>query len=521
VAAEDVTRRAPPACDTTSMKKRCAYLLPIAAIICTSGAMAQTVVTRAGDVRGVTSAVITSFKGIPYAAPPVGALRWKPPQPPLPWQDVRAADKTGPACMQPRDDLDSRVAVSEDCLYLNVWRSAAAQPGSKLPVMVYIHGGGFVGGTASDASRDGTNLARNGVIVVTLNYRLGRFGWFAYPELTAEAAGGATGNFGLMDQVAALHWVRDNIAAFGGDPARVTIFGESAGGISVNALMSVPAARGLFRAAITQSGLGRNSAAPLQAAEKMGAAFAKAAGASDLAALRNLPAETVLNTADDDPKAQPPGLILDGKLMQANIEQVFAKGAQAEVPWIVGSNNYEASLYADRVANPDATLAALPENVRSRAFALYDPLKTGSKGAVLALLLTDKNFTEPARFLARLHVRSGAPVYRYFFSYVPEKARGRVPGAAHGDELNYVFGQFNPDPKLKIKFTDADKRMAALVEGYWTNFARASDPNGWGLPPWPRDKRDDVLVLDWPGAHPARGFRKRELDFVAHDVPKL
>jgi para-nitrobenzyl esterase len=506
------------------MKRSRAHLLSFAASLCTlcaTAASAQVVPTRAGEVRGVTSSATTSFKGIPYAAPPVGPLRWKPPQPPLPWQGVRAANKTGPACMQSKDGLDPRVPTSEDCLYLNIWRPAATQPNSKLPVMVFIHGGGFVGGTASGSGTDGTSLARNGVIVVTLNYRLGRFGWFAYPELTAEGAERGTGNFGLMDEIAALRWVHDNIGAFGGDPARVTIFGESAGGISVNALMCVPAARGLFSAAITESGFGRNSATPLQTAEKMGSAFAKAAGAGDLAALRNLPAEIVLNTADDDPEAEPAGLILDGKLMQANIEQVFAKGAEAKVPWIVGSNNYEASLYPDRIAHPDATLSALPEKIRNRARAIYDPFKTGNKGAVVAWLLTDKNFTEPARWLAHLHSRAGQPVYRYFFSYVSEEARGRVPGAAHGDELRYVFGQFGADPNLKIKFTDADKRMGALVERYWTNFARAHDPNGWGAPTWPRDRRDDVLVLDWPGAQAKRGFRKRELDFVRDNVPKL
>src|SRR5947209_4893617 len=506
------------------MKKTRARLAPLAAIayaLSCLAASAQTVATRSGEVRGVTSSGITSFKGIPYAAPPIGPLRWKPPQPVLPWHDVRGADKTGAACMQPKDGLDSRTPTSEDCLYLNVWRPAAAQAPSKLPVMVWIHGGGFVGGTASGAGSDGTTLARNGVIVVTLNYRLGRFGWFAYPELTAEAAEAGTGNFGLMDQLAALRWVHDNIAAFGGDPAHVTLFGESAGGISVNALMCVPAARGLFGAAITESGFGRNIAAPLPVAEKMGSTFAKAAGASNLAALRGLPAETVLNTGNDDPKAEPPGLILDGKLMQANIEQTFAKGAQAKVPWIVGSNNYEASLHPDRIANPDATLNALPAKIRKRAFAIYDPLKIGNKGAVVAWLLTDKNFTEPARLLAALHARSGQPVYRYFFSYVPEKARGRVPGTAHGDELRYVFGEFSPDAKLKITYTDGDKRMAALVERYWTNFARSHDPNGFGAPPWPKDKRNDVLVLDWVGAYPAHNFRRRELDFVGREVPKF
>ena len=322
------------------MKTRCAILLSFAAAVCTFGsidAAAQIVATRTGDVRGVTSAGITSFKGIPYAAPPLGALRWKPPQPPSSWQTVLVAEKTGPACMQSKGEIDARIPISEDCLYLNVWRPAAAQPNARLPVMVFIHGGGFVGETASSSLTDASSLARNGVIAVTLNYRVGRFGWFAYPELSAEAGEAATGNFGMMDQLAALRWVRDNIAAFGGDPARVTLFGESAGGISVNALMGVAAARGLFSAAITESGFGRNNAAPLNAAETMGAAFAKAAGASDLAALRALPAETVLSTAADDPNAAPPGLILDGKLMQANIAEVFAKGAQARIPWIVGS----------------------------------------------------------------------------------------------------------------------------------------------------------------------------------------
>src|SRR3954454_4154845 len=470
--------------------KRRARLLSLAMIVCTlfaTRAAAQVVATQTGKLRGVTSSGIASFKGVPYAAPPVGPLRWKPPQPYPSWQTVLVADKTGPACMQAKGGLDPQVSTSEDCLYLNVWRPAATQANSKLPVMIFIHGGGFVGDTASGTGTDGTNLARNGVILVTLNYRLGRFGWVAYPELTAEGAETGTGNFGLMDQLAALRWVHDNIAAFGGDPARITIFGESAGGISVNALMCVPEARGLFSAAITESGFGRNVAAPLQTAEEMGTTFAKAAGASDLAALRALPAETILDTGNDDPKAEPPGLILDGKLMQANIEQIFAKGAQAKVPWIVGSNNYEGSLYPDRIANPDATLSALPEKIRNRAFVIYDPLKTGIKGGVVAWLLTDKHFSEPARRLATLHARTGQPVYRYFFSYVPENARGRLPGAAHGHELRYVFGHFDADPKLKIKYTGADRRMAALVERYWTNFARTGQPHGWGVPPWPRD----------------------------------
>jgi para-nitrobenzyl esterase len=387
--------------------------------------------------------------------------------------------------------------------------------------MVWIHGGGFIGDSPSGPATEGATLARNGVIVVSFNYRLGRFGWFAYPELTAEAEEAATGNFGLMDDIAALRWVQDNIAAFGGDPSRVTLFGQSAGGIAVNALMTAPSARGLFSAAITQSGFGRNPATPLAQAEKMGTAFAALAGAPDLAALRKLPADVVLNLVSNLPAAEPPGLILDGKLMSANIDATFTKGGQAKVPWIVGSNNYEASLFPDRLANPGATLDALPDTVRKRALAAYDPQKTNNMPAVVAGLITDKLFTEPARFLASRHVATGQPVYRYVFNYVPENARGRVPGAAHSDELKYVFGNFRRDETLKIDYTFADRAVAALIGRYWTNFAKTGNPNGPGVPLWPQDRSDKVLVFDSSGQHAASGFRKLQLDLINRDIPRL
>jgi para-nitrobenzyl esterase len=502
-----------------------AHVLSLAAslalLCCTGAAAAQEVVaTRSGELRGVTSAGISSFKGIPYAAPPVGPLRWKPPQPAPRWQGVRAADRTGPACMQARNGLDPRVTISEDCLYLNVWRPAGTQPNAKLAVMVWIHGGGFIGDSASGSAYDGATLARNGVIVVTLNYRLGRFGWFAYPELTQEAGEAATANFGLMDDIAALTWVKDNIAGFGGDPNRVTLFGESAGGIAVNALMCTPATRGLFSAAITQSGFGRNPATPLDVAENMSAAFAAQVGATDLATLRNLPAERILDSTNKDPTAEPPGLIIDGKLLPANVDRLFAKGAQAKVPWIVGSNDYEASVYLDHVVNPGMALSVLPEKFRRRVVSVYDPSKTGNMDAVVAGMLTDKTFTEPARLLAARHAKSGQPVYRYFFAYVAEKARLRVPGAAHGDEVRYVFGQFGADSRLKITYTDADKRIGALVERYWTNFAKTGDPNGPGVIAWPRDKHDEVMVFGLTGAQAARRLRKAQLDLWAPGAAK-
>ncbi|GAC1334538.1 MAG: carboxylesterase family protein [Beijerinckiaceae bacterium] len=497
---------------------KAALAAAIGIFLCGAAAAQNLVATRAGLVRGATANRITSFKGIPYAAPPVGPLRWKAPQPVPPWRDIRDATKAAPACMQSRKDFDPHLTTSEDCLYLNVWRPAESQPSSRLPVMVWIHGGGFVGGSGAFKAFDATSLARNGVIVVTINYRLGRFGWFAHPELSAEGANTGTANFGLMDDIAALQWVHDNIDAFGGDPTHVTVFGESAGGMSVNALMSTPAAQGLFSAAITQSGFGRMPALPLAAAEARGAAFAASAGASDLAALRKLPAEAVLGSADATNPSDAPGLILDGKLMPANVDQTFAKGAEAKVPWLVGSTDYEASLFPDRLANPDATLAALPEKTRKRLLAAYDPQRTKPMGAVVAAIVTDQLFTEPARFLAARHAKSRQPVYRYFFGYVAERARNRVPGAAHGDELKFVFGNLRTDQRSKIEYTDADKGIAAVVGRYWTNFAKTGDPNGAGLAAWPKDGNDRILVIDLNAAHAVGGFRKRQLDSIARGL---
>jgi para-nitrobenzyl esterase len=476
------------------------------------------VATTAGRVQGETVDGITSFKGIPYAAPPVGNLRWKPPQPVKPWKGVRSANAPGPVCPQlvvPFADLGPKPAMSEDCLYLNLWLPAKAKAAAKLPVMVWIHGGGFIFGAGSSLIYDGTNLCRNGVIIVTFNYRLGWFGWFAYPELTKEGGESGTANFGLMDDIAALRWVRDNIAAFGGDPANVTVFGESAGGMSVNALMSVPACRGLFAKAITESGLGRFPARPLSDAERLGQAFAKSAGAADLAALRKLPADVVLGPPRLDVTAPDgPGLIVDGKLISENAAQAFAKGHEAEVPWMVGSNDFEASLLPAYLANPDAVLGRLPETERTLATSIYDPKRTGDKVAVVAGLTTDTVFTEPARFLAACHTRTGQPVYRYFFTYLRAAIRDKAPGAPHAGELAYVFGNASPGLRFSVDYSAEDKRTASIVGRYWTNFAKTGNPNGDGLVPWPKDGDGDVLVFDAAGQHAETHFRKRQLDLI-------
>jgi para-nitrobenzyl esterase len=484
-----------------------------------TAASAGVVPTVGGQVSGVAAGGVESFKGIPFAAPPVGALRWRAPQPAASWSGVRDGAAFAPACPQhlPAAWGAPDPKWSEDCLYLNVWRPETAKAGTRLPVMVWIYGGGFTVGYGGSAIYDGANLARNGVVVVNMNYRLGRLGWFAHPELTRESAGQGTGDFGLMDQIAALVWVKRNIAAFGGDPSNVTIFGESAGGMSVNLLMTSPAARGLFAKAITESGLGRVSAKSLATAEARGVGFAKAAGALDLDALRRLPVEAFINGVsqpEDDPD-NGVGPIVDGVIAPENVDVAFAAGHEAKVPWIVGSNNYEASLFPALLADPDGKVLVLaPAPVRPLVMKTFDPDITGDHKVMAANLLTDNIFTEPARYLAAQHEKNGAPVWRYFFGYVPEAERPS-PGAGHGAEIQFVFGTLGTFHGSAKGFTDADRATAANLGRYWTDFAKAGDPNGTGLPNWAEDKGDHVLVIDESGPHTVDGFRKGRLDLMA------
>ncbi len=476
---------------------------------------ARVVATKAGQVEGVVSDGIVAFKGIPFAEPPLDALRWRAPQPVKSWAGVRQASKFGPACPQhnpPTGGYGPDPAQNEDCLTLNVWKPTGA--GAKLPVMVWIYGGAFVRGDAANPMFDGANLARNGVMVVTFNYRLGRLGWFAHPDLTKEAP--ATGNFGLMDQIAALTWVKDNIGAFGGDPANVTIFGESAGAMSVNLLMTSPQARGLFAKAITQSGLGRIDARPLNVVEAQGVAFARSAGVTDIAAMRTLPVETVLagqSAASGTNGA--PGPIIDGVLVTGNVDHAFAEGRQAGVPWLIGSNDYEADLFPAYLDDPDASVFALiPQAARPTMMTLFDPDKVGDKRVIAANLSTDYAFTEPARFLAAAQARTGQPVYRYFFTHVPEAYRSETPGAGHAAEIQFVFGTLGTFPWAPKTYTQSDRRIADLMGRYWTNFAKTGDPNGPGLAVWPRDVGDQVLMIDGVDAHAEASLRKARLDFL-------
>ena len=487
----------------------------------TAAARAEPVVpTASGKVEGAVDGDITSFKGIPFAQPPIGPLRWRAPQAATTWPGVRATTHTGPACLQ-YFSAETVAAYghtplqAEDCLYLNLWAPKTAGAQSKLPVMVWIYGGGFVIGDAANRADDGAKLAQRGVVVVDFNYRLGRFGWFAHPDLTKEGGASGTGDFGLMDQIAALKWVRDNIAAFGGDPGNVTIFGVSAGGMSVNLLMTSPQAQGLFAKAITESGLGRIEAKPLAAAEAQGSDFAKSVGAKGLDDLRKSPAATVLGPppADDDSGANP-GPIVDGVLVPEDVDRAFAEGKQAPVPWIVGSNTYEASLFPNLLANPQKVFAYMPAQALPLVRSVFDPTKTDDDKALAAKLLTATVFTEPARFLAAKQHQAGAPVYRYVFGYVPEAQRAEWPGAGHGGEVQFVLGNLGARRKHPGPFSDFDRKISADMGAYWTNFAKTGDPNGPGLPAWPRDADDAVLVVDSAGEHVANHLLKPQLDLL-------
>jgi len=465
-----------------------------------------------GTLAGVRADGVESFKNIPYAAPPVGPLRWRPPQPAKPWAGVRPADKMGALCEQaynPKDNGVGPLPASEDCLTVNVFAPAKTMRGAKaLPVMVWIHGGGFVNGSGTAALYDGTGLAKQGVVVVTLNYRLSRFGFFAHPALTAEAKGQPVGNYGLMDMIAALKWVRANIGRFGGDPSRVTIFGESAGGIAVNDLMVSPAARGLFIRAIVESGAGREPAPPLKTAEAQGVAFAAKVGLANASAadLRKLSAEQILKAGDPDIRLGG-GTMADGKILTLGPAEGFAKGLEAKVPYIVGTNALEFPIpEAQRQGALDGLIPRARQAPIAAAYA--DPATFGAN------VVSDVFFTEPGRELARRHAANGQPTWLYRFSVLSPSMKGRLQGAPHASERQYVFETLATSPWP----TDAnDAAQARTMSAYWAAFGRTGDPNGGGRVRWPKYDRARDELLDFTNDGPVLGHPAREkaLDAIA------
>jgi len=460
-----------------------------------------------GRRASVDAVVLDEFHGIPYAAPPLGALRWQPPQPVHAWKGLRPATQFGPRCMQLPlfDDMEFRSrGTSEDCLYLNVWKPVHAH--GKLPVLVYFYGGGFVAGDGSEMRYDGASLASKGIVTVTVSYRLGVFGFFALPALAAESPQHAAGNYGLLDQVAALRWVRANIARFGGDPAQVTIAGESAGSIAVSALMTSPLSRHLFARAIGESGALIAPIAPLPLAEmeQHGEAFVRTLGVDSLGALRALPAEKLLQAT----RAQngDADVDLDGWFLHEPPAITMAQGQQAQVPLLLGSNSQEGfytAILKDRPPTPANYRAALQRlfgTQADQALTLYPgagEAQVKQSATALAGDLFIAHTTWRWMDLQRRH--SDAPVYFYYFTQArPAKrhpAAGELPdaGAVHSGEIEYALG--NLATNQVYAWTAADRAASATMEGYFAQFIKTGNPNGADLPHWPAARESDGGVL--------------------------
>src|SRR6266508_281282 len=463
------------------------------AITLTAEALAQDRVKVAnGMLEGVSdkSSGVRSFKGIPFGEPPIGDYRWKPPQPVKNWQGVRKADKFGPRCMQRPifGDMNFRSnGMSEDCLYLNVW-TPAKSGNEKLPVLVYFFGGGFVAGDGSEGRYDGESMAKKGIVAITVNYRLGVFGFFAHPELTKESPQRASGNYALFDQHAALKWAQQNIAAFGGDPKRVTIAGESAGSIAVSAQMASPLSKNLIAGAIGESGsiLGPLSAAPLAEIEQAGVKFAASLGKGDapsLAELRAMTAEQLLEATakPGQPRFTP---TVDGYFFPKSPFEIFAAGEQARVPLLAGVNCEEVfKLYP---ASNDTEVMDLAQELASDRFISYSTwkwvdvaTKTGGKPTYYYLYARPRPAMRPEMGDAQPGLAGG--VVRG--QQAAANPRPQPRGAVHSAEIEYAMG--NLDLNKVYAWTPDDYKVSQVMQDYFANFIKTGNPNGEGLPNWP------------------------------------
>ncbi len=454
------------------------FLLGCAAV---SPALAQqrpVVQTSAGEVRGVRDNGISAFRGIPYAAAPVGALRWRPPAAPAAWSGVREAAEYGDVCPQPQGvgqyQLQQR-PMSEDCLSVNVF-SPNTSASAGLPVMVWIHGGAFRIGAGGVPLYDGSALARRGVVVVTMNYRLGLLGIFDHADLETEQAGQPRSNYALMDQTAALEWVRDNIARFGGDPARVTLFGESAGGVSVMLHMMSERSNGLFHQAIIQSGGGWTRSPDRASALALGARVSETLGAPDMAALRAVSSERLVEVLGQltPPLGYTP--IVDGDLVRETIPDAFAAGRFRSMPMMVGANTYEQNLIAGESAAPArrGMVALAPADQLAALRALYGA-ETPDDDALGGALFRDGGFVGPARWVAQ---RNQASSFVYRYAHIRVAQRGEVPGAGHGAEVPYVFDSLAAiSPAARLLWRGQDRRMARVLGDCWVSFAKDGVPS--------------------------------------------
>jgi para-nitrobenzyl esterase len=486
-----------------------------------------------------TSPDVRVYKGIPFAAPPVGDLRWRAPQAPAKWEGTRQADKFGPMCMQgaagggrgaakdaakgpakgaPKGNAPA-AAMSEDCLYLNVW-TAAASPNDKRPVMVWLHPGGYTSGSGASPATDGEALAKKGVVLVTINYRLGIFGFFSHPDLTRESDRRGAANQAFLDQAAALQWVQKNIAAFGGDPKRVTVFGDSAGASSIGNLVASPLTKGTYQRAIAESGawsgLSIGAVRKLSDAEQAGVRTAESMGAKSLADLRAKPAADVLAGGRGG------GPVIDGWFLPDDPANIFAQGKQNDVPILVGSNKDEGTFFSQ-----PTTAAAWTERANQRYGDMADqflklyPARSDAEANASELAAFRDELGWVQRNWARLQSKTGkSKAYLYYFTHEPPATPGTVPGpggfpargagATHGAEAAYVFENLLGNRP----WADLDRKLSDNISSYWVNFATNSDPNGKNLPKWPAfdDKKNARMVLgDTVESGP--GLTQAQVDF--------
>jgi para-nitrobenzyl esterase len=477
-----------------------------AALLLALPALADAVQTSTGALNGATArdSQVRVFKGIPYAAPPVGPMRWKPPQDPAAWQGSREAKQFANECMQlpyPQSSLYYRPPqlMSEDCLYLNVW-TGAKDATEKRPVMVWIHGGAYTRGSGSTPTYDGENFAAKGVVLVTVNYRLGVFGFLSHPELTRESDVKSSGNYGLLDMVKALEWVKKNIAAFGGDPDKVTIFGESAGSSAVNFLMASPLAKGLFHRAIGQSGANFGRTATLAANEREGLKVGES-----LAVLRGKPAAELIKA---------PGIhrpAIDGWFLPEDVSAIFAKGKHSDVPLLAGYNADEGTTLAPWTGNAQYFSGMIEQRYGAYADELLRLYPAGSDDQAAKSYYAsfrDQGMGWQMRTWARAAAKSGkSPAYLYYFTRVPPGFEKY--GAFHAAEIQYVFGNLSP----QRQWEEADRDLTKAMTAYWVNFAAAGDPNGKGLPAWPKyDPKKDESMIFGESLEVKSGVNKRALD---------
>ena len=483
-----------------------------------------------GPISGKVENGVRIFLGIPYAAPPVGELRWKPPQEIASWAQERNSTDFSPSCPQPKQQDTGK--FSEDCLYLNVWTTTENQD-KRLPVMVWIHGGAFNFGSASQPEYDGKNLAKKGVVVVTINYRLGPLGFLVHPLLSKESAHNTSGNYGLLDQIAALKWVQKNIAAFGGNPDRITIFGQSAGSRSVSLLMISPLSAGLFHRAIAESGgpiigseylnpvFNGNMANVLKMGQTLTAKLGCDKAEDILAAMRAKSAQEIVAAADCNTSVFEEGLffapVFDGWVLPKNPLTAYSGGRQHDVPIIVGSTLNEGTLYlADEkdlsVEKYKSFLKARFADNFGKAFEMFPAYKAEDVARAIDHFLTVAANAQPARLVAQSMERKKSKAYLYQFTRLPDTAMARKLKVHHGVELAYVFGNMTKSEG----YNDTDMELSNKMMDYWVNFAKTGNPNGKGLPYWPAYKSKSDFNLEFSDTiHTNKHLFKKECDFIS------